>query len=75
MLLQKNKYEKKRFTRSEFLVDGGGVMGDLTRFSMVGGGGGGGRTFLGIFFKLLIEAVLFELDVFVIGEDSRLIFT
>lgn len=52
-------------------------MGDLARFSTVGGGGGG-ATFFGIFFRLLIEAVgfvLFELDVFGIGDDSRLMLT
>lgn len=63
-------------TRSEFLFDGGGVIGDLARFSIIGGGGGGGggATFFGIFFKLLIktveEVVLFDEGIF--GDDSRL---
>ena len=64
------------FTRSEFLFDGGGVIGDLARFSIIGGGGGGGggATFFGIFFKLLIktvEVVLF--DELIFGESSLLI--
>jgi len=54
-------------------------MGDLARLSLVvGGGGGGGATFFGIFFRLLIKAgglVLFELDVFAMGDDSRRIGT
>ena len=66
------------FTRSELRLDGGGVIGDRARFSVIGGrgGGSGGTTFFGIFFKLLIEtveAVLFEGGR--LGDDSRLIFT
>jgi hypothetical protein len=64
-------------TRSEFLFDGGGVIGDRGRRLITGGGGGGGGTiFFGIFFRLLIktvELVLFEGGL--IGDDSRLILT
>ena len=62
-------------TRSEFLFEGGGVIGERARFSMTGGGGGGGgATFFGIFLRLLIktvDVVLFEGVIF--GDDSRFI--
>jgi hypothetical protein len=64
------------FTRSEFLFDNGGVIGERARFSIGSGGGSGGATFLGIFFRLLIrtvEVVLFEDVIF--GDDSRFILT
>jgi hypothetical protein len=64
------------FTRSPFLFDGGGVIGERGRLSITGGGGGGGGAiFFGIFFRLLIkpvEVVLFE-EGFTLGDDSRLI--
>lgn len=64
------------FTRSELLLEGGGVIGERGCFVMTGGGGGGGATFFGIFFKLLIETaevvVLFD-DELTLGDDSRFI--
>jgi hypothetical protein len=71
-IYKKNIY----FTRSEFLFDDGGVIGERIRFSIGGGGGGGsgGATFFGIFFKLLIrtvDVVLFDEVRF--GDDSRFI--
>ncbi len=69
------KFQWTNFTRSEFRFDGGGVIGERARFSMIGGGGGG-ATFFGIFLRLLIktvEVVLFE-EV-ILGDDSRFILT
>jgi hypothetical protein len=57
-------------------LDGGGVIGERGRFSIIGGGGGGGGggiTFLGIFFKLLIKTVACVLfDEVALGDVSCL---